>query len=712
MRVTPALLFSVLFLAVSAVQFGNVNAKPRVSIASRYELPHGWVHTEDPSHQDSVEFIILLKQQNLEALSETFDSVSDPQHANYGKFLTFEELNRMTAPSEAAFSAVSEWLSNFEVETTRGADHIKVSTNVQTVQRMFSTQMKNHFHMDTKRTVMRAHGDVSVPHSISSHVDFIAGLTELFTGSSQAKSYGRAPRQEQEIIITPELLRAYYKVPNNLVGKNPNNLQGIAAFNDFFSEGALQEFMQKYNVPAVNISVDGESCLPNCDEGESDLDMQYMLAMARNVDLFFVQQGANYWILQFVTEVTQRLPRLPLVFSISYGFSELAQCSVATVNCGKLGYTAEQYVTRTNVGLQKLGAAGVSVLVADGDDGAASLGAATGNCPIDPKRYCPVGGCAHKTSLCPAVTIANSQGQQCFFPSGIGSLACQAVISGAGNAVQDAMEAFAQQNQECQWNLDQDVAQQPHVYSACECSQLREVESEGLTISPYTYDPKNGALFVADYPASSPYVTSVGATQFIASADGTSIAGEVVASIKTGSHITTGGGFSSFQPQPKYQAQAVAQWLKQAKKDGTLPPSYSFDKKFRAYPDIAFNGHNYAVFLSKSQSAECPCIETPVDGTSASSPAVAGLFTLINDQLLNAGKPQLGFLNPLLYQMAAESPKAFNDITQGDTKCNRGYCCKYGYSAAKGYDPTTGLGTPNFVEMLNYIKLKKGITSR
>ncbi len=48
---------------------------------------------------------------------------------------------------------------------------------------------------------------------------------------------------------------------------------------------------------------------------------------------------------------------------------------------------------------------------------------------------------------------------------------------------------------------------------------------------------------------------------------------------------------------------------------------------------------------------KCPCEATRVDGTSASSPAFAAMVTLLNDALLNANKPVLGFLNPLLYQV-------------------------------------------------------------
>ncbi len=79
-----------------------------------------------------------------------------------------------------------------------------------------------------------------------------------------------------------------------------------------------------------------------------------------------------------------------------------------------------------------------------------------------------------------------------------------------------------------------------------------------------------------------------------------------------------------------------------------------------------------------------------MDGTSASSPSLAGMITLLNDHLLNAGKPVLGFLNPLLYQAAVDDSAIFNDIQEGDNRCNRGYCCTYGFPAAKGFDAVTG----------------------
>jgi len=79
----------------------------------------------------------------------------------------------------------------------------------------------------------------------------------------------------------------------------------------------------------------------------------------------------------------------------------------------------------------------------------------------------------------------------------------------------------------------------------------------------------------------------------------------------------------------------------------------------------------------------------PISGTSASTPVFAGLIALINDELIKQGKPVLGFLNPLLYQLN----KVGNDIVKGNNKQSP---CPTGFSATNGWDAITGLGSPNF----------------
>ncbi|KAI0823318.1 family S53 protease-like protein [Trametes gibbosa] len=178
-------------------------------------------------------------------------------------------------------------------------------------------------------------------------------------------------------------------------------------------------------------------------------------------------------------------------------------------------------------------------------------------------------------------------------------------------------------------------------------------------------------VFRPTFPSGCPFVTVVGATQ------GT--APEVAAELSS-------GGFSNLFPMPKYQSAAVASYLKTL---GTTNAGL-FNKTGRAYPDVSAAGISYQVTINGTV--------TPVSGTSASTPLFASVVALLNDRLISAGQSTMGFLNPFLY---STGKSALNDITEGS---NPG-CSTSGFPAASGWDPVTGLGTPDFDKFLSALKL-------
>ncbi|KAH9177957.1 hypothetical protein EDB89DRAFT_1844064, partial [Lactarius sanguifluus] len=76
-------------------------------------------------------------------------------------------------------------------------------------------------------------------------------------------------------------------------------------------------------------------------------------------------------------------------------------------------------------------------------------------------------------------------------------------------------------------------------------------------------------------------------------------------------------------------------------------------------------------------------------GKSVSALSVVTFLALLNDARIAAGKPSLGFLNPLIYVL---NGAGFNDITTG----NAPGCGTPGFNAPTGWDPVTGFGTPDF----------------
>jgi len=80
-------------------------------------------------------------------------------------------------------------------------------------------------------------------------------------------------------------------------------------------------------------------------------------------------------------------------------------------------------------------------------------------------------------------------------------------------------------------------------------------------------------------------------------------------------------------------------------------------------------------------------------GTSASAPLWAAIMAIANQV---AGHP-LGFINPALYKLATSSTYArdFHDITVGNNSTNVNGILVPGHDATPGWDPITGLGSPN-----------------
>jgi len=208
---------------------------------------------------------------------------------------------------------------------------------------------------------------------------------------------------------------------------------------------------------------------------------------------------------------------------------------------------------------------------------------------------------------------------------------------------------------------------------------------DGVANFPARSNP-SACGFHPSFPASASYVTAVGATM---GPENNTV--EIAETSDAGGGITTGGGFSTVFAQPSYQSAAVSNYFKVA--ESTLPPVGTYNASGRGYPDVSILGHNYVIEDGGQLSAG--------SGTSASAPVFAGMISLINSQRLAAGKSALGFLNPILYQTATANPEAFHDITQGKNNCCAGnpgqqVCCQYGFTAAPGWDPLTGLGSINF----------------
>jgi subtilase family serine protease len=176
-------------------------------------------------------------------------------------------------------------------------------------------------------------------------------------------------------------------------------------------------------------------------------------------------------------------------------------------------------------------------------------------------------------------------------------------------------------------------------------------------------------------PASDPLVTAVGGTTLNANATNGAYINE------TG-WVGSGGGFSAIFPKPNFQkgVQAIA-------------------NNRRGLPDVAYVADpRTGVVVVWSSSGQGPDLVAVFGGTSVGSPQWAGITVLTNERM----GARIGPLNGALYHLgaSAQSSKAFHDITKGNNSfagqdANGAAVAVKGFDAAKGWDPITGLGTPN-----------------
>ena len=195
------------------------------------------------------------------------------------------------------------------------------------------------------------------------------------------------------------------------------------------------------------------------------------------------------------------------------------------------------------------------------------------------------------------------------------------------------------------------------------------------------------ATLAASSPASDTFVTGVGGTTLSAADDGTYV-GETAwtetlfgcnpPAVAAGDVNCSGGGLSTVVAKPAYQKGFV-------------------QGSGRGVPDVAYNaGVNGGVLTVCSICNKGKPAVFLFGGTSAGTPQWAAI-TAIGDQI--AGR-RLGALNPALYAVAgaAQRSGALHDVTTGNNDVVE--LGGFGYSAGRGWDAVTGVGTPNAALLL------------
>ena len=322
------------------------------------------------------EVTFVIRQRNMLELTAILNDVSDPLSTNYGRHMTKDEVAKLTSNPEARDAVVSHLIASGAtiVSETLHSEYITVNASISVWESMLNTEFFM-FHQvkdsSTIRKIVRAES-YSIPIGLQLHVDGVFNVVEM--PSPYLENFGKLVREkvpEEEDVeeislastsfMVPSTLRKFYNV-SKTKGSNSSTQAIFATIEQYFSPSDLATFQNKANLPSQTVTkaVGGHSsdsiCIADPDScSEGNLDVQYVMATSPNSPTTYWYTGDNWstWL-----KSVANTPNPPLVFSISYGQEEYY-----VTNAEKDAFNTEAI---------KLGAIGVTIVAASGDDGAVS----------------------------------------------------------------------------------------------------------------------------------------------------------------------------------------------------------------------------------------------------------------------------------------------------------------------------------------------------
>jgi kumamolisin len=187
----------------------------------------------------------------------------------------------------------------------------------------------------------------------------------------------------------------------------------------------------------------------------------------------------------------------------------------------------------------------------------------------------------------------------------------------------------------------------------------------------------------ASWPATSPWVLAVGGTNL---------------TLTPSNAIESSGVWNdTAYPPPYQQAAAGGGGVSTLTNRPWWQPAIPSQSSKRMVPDVsafADPSPGYAIICSHEVQGCGPSAGQTiafVGGTSAATPLVAGMIALWDQQAKQSALPNPGFVPPLLYSLAHNTPGSVIDITTGGNAVFGGVSC---CTAGPGFDLASGLGSP------------------
>lgn len=584
-------------------------------------------------------FALASRASSLSAAAKALEEISDPASPKFGHYWTSSEVSTHFEPSKESREAVARWLESsgiprsiIRLSADRG--HLRVALAATKAEQLFGKSSK--LHARGRDTTVHTY---SVPPSLSGLVDYILPAYSDTT---------LAPRRANQRVARRQHISR--QTNSTLPGTNSTTPRKVDCFK-YMSPECLRLL---YNMPPLSA---GQISHPENSFGVFQLAWQTWLE--EDLDAFFYEfapplVGARPAILAVNGGYRQRDHQISAFnlepnLDFEYAMSLAHPLPVGNIQVG---------------GITQAGNTNMMLAAFDGE-------------------YCETGIDAEFDAI-----VSQPGDPHPYNGTDCGTLQPPRVISISAA-----------------WN----EANFSHAYVQRQCEEYLKLGLQGVTVIVASGDRgtedqleschdmnKTLGRFSANFPASCPWVTTVGGTQLDLPAggnatwmEGTPFPGEVSFRVHLHNYtFTSGGGFSGAFAAPAYQKDAIGAYLDGEHKShlANLSSSGFFNIHGRGYPDISTAALNYLVQSNGK-------LRT-TSGTSASAPVFAAMVSKINDERLKVGKSPVGFINPVLYGPGRSA------LRQVVTGTNRGCGVENAFPAADAWDAVTGLGTPDYEKLL------------
>jgi len=329
-------------------------------------VPAGWeLAGENADTTGRMDVLVGLRRSNVDKMKKIFEESSTPGHQHYLEHASWEQMGDMVRPSEEAIGSTVGMLASkgaTDISVANHGDYIKASVPMRELEELTQGSFQTFKQASTGRLLTRLVGGVRLPAAIAEHVETFTGL-HGFPLDAKPLMMGNVSAGAQ--VVTPSVINKAYGIDQKTVTKSgKTNIQAIGQFQgQYVSATDLSKFCQAYDATAdCSISKFIGKNTASKPGVESMLDTEYITGVADGFSTWvYSYPGMDFcgdlltWAGDVAAESTH-----PYVVSLSYGSQKIDFCDSTTR-------------TRLSQDVEKLGAMGVTVVIASGDDGSGGM---------------------------------------------------------------------------------------------------------------------------------------------------------------------------------------------------------------------------------------------------------------------------------------------------------------------------------------------------